>query len=141
MAENKMNEVAELLGVEIGVPFNIKGYPFNPCKLTHDRIENKSGNMKQGSLFQLLTGELEIEQPILNDEEKRYLEDVFRPFKDRVMYIEKVVEFGYENIRYRVSSPTIELFELPYFDKGTMYKGMELGKQYSVKELWLFESE
>ena len=30
---------------------------------------------------------------------------------------------------------------LPYFKKNTMYKGMELEKRYSLKELGLFEGE
>lgn len=145
MAENKMKEVAKMIGVEIDIPFNIKGYAYNPCKLTNNRIINNHGDMITVRLFQLLTGELEVEKQILDDEEKCYLENVFRPFKDRIMYIEKVVEFEYEYIRYRVSLPVKKhgniYCTLPRFNKGTMYKGMELGKQYSVKELGLFESE
>lgn len=58
------------------------------------------------------------------------------------MYVEKVASFGYECIRYRVSLPIEEYGNmtccLPYFDKGTMYKGMELDEQYSLEELGLF---
>lgn len=139
---NKMKEVAELLGVEMDKPFNIKGYAHNPCKLTKDRIINNHGHMITIRLFQLLTGELEIESPILDDIEKRYLENVLRPFKNRVMYVEKVAQFGYESIRYRVHLPIKKYgnmtCELPYFDKGTMYKGMKLDEQYSLEELGLF---
>ena len=142
MAENKIKEVAELLGVKIDKPFNIKGYAHNPCKLKNDKIINIHGGMITCRLFQLLTGELEIEQPILDDIEKRYLENVLRPFKNRIMYVEKVVSFGYECIRYRVHLPIKEYGNmscwLPYFDKGTMYKGMELDEQYSLEELGLF---
>lgn len=145
MTENKIKEVAEMLGIEIGVPFNIKGYPFNPCELTNNRITNDRGSMITSRLFQLLTGELEIEQPILDDIEKRYLESVFRPFKNRIMYIEKDEQFGCDYIRYRVSMPVkkygYELCELPYFNKGTMYKGMEYNQKYSLEELGLFEME
>lgn len=145
MAENKMKEVAELLGVEIDKPFNIKGYKFNPCKLTNDKLINNRGCMTNTRLFELLTGELEIESPILDDIEKRYLESIFRPFKNRVMYVEKIFRFGYEQIRYRVSLPVEEygneLCELPSFDKGIMYKGMEYDKKYSIEELGLFEGD
>lgn len=145
MAENKMKEVAELLGVEMHKPFNIKGYEYNPCKLTNDKIINNHGYMITSRLFQLLTGELEIESPILDDIEKRYLESIFRPFKNRVMYVEKIFRFGYEQIRYRVSLPVEEygneLCELPSFDKGIMYKGMEYDKKYSIEELGLFEGD
>ena len=42
MAENKMKEVAELLGIEMDKPFYIKGYAYNPCKLTCNRMMNKN---------------------------------------------------------------------------------------------------
>lgn len=142
MAENKMKEVAKLLGVEMDKPFNIKGYLNNPCILTDEKITNKQGILIYGKLFQLLTGELEIEQPILDDVEKRYLENVLKPFKNRVVYVEKIFRFGYEQIRYRVSLPVEkhgnESCKLPAFDKGTMYKGMKLDEQYSLEELGLF---
>lgn len=142
MAENKIKEVAELLGIEMDKTFNIKGYLNNPCILTDEKITNKQGILIYGKLFQLLTGELEIEQPILDDVEKRYLENILRPFKNRVMYVEKTTQFGYESIRYRVHLPIKKYgnmtCELPYFNKGTMYKGMKLDEQYSLEELGLF---
>ena len=145
MAENKMKEVAELLGIEMDKPFNIKGYPYNPCKLTRNRMVNKNNVLMYSDFFQLLTGELEIEQPILDDVEKRYLENVLRPFKNRVMCIGKSEEFGYEYIRIGVSLPIHahgnETCRFPYFDKGTMYKGMELYKKYNLEELGLFEGD
>lgn len=145
MAENKIKEVAKLLGVEIDKTFNIKGYKLNPCKLTSDRIINNLGDIMTFNFFKLLTGELEIEQPILNDVERRYLENVLKPFKDRVVYVKKTTQFGYESICYRVNLPIKkygnELCELPSFDKGIMYKGMEYDKKYSIEELGLFESE
>lgn len=145
MAENKIEKLAELLGVKIDKPFNIKGYAFNPCKLTKTGMINNKKNITTVRLFQLLTGELEIEKPILSDSEKDYLENVLRPFKNRIMYVEKVASFGYECIRYRVNLPIKKYgnmtCELPYFDKGTMYKGMELDEQYSLEELGLFKND
>lgn len=145
MAENKMKEVAELLGIEMDKPFNIKGYAHNPCKLANDKIINNNGCVIPSRLFQLLTGEIEIEKPILDDVEKRYLENILRPFKNRVVYVEKIFRFGYEQIRYRVSLTVEEygneLCELPSFDKGIIYKGMEYDKKYSIEELGLFEGD
>ena len=73
---------------------------------------------------------------------KDYLENVLRPFKNRVVYVEKIFRFGYEQIRYRVSLPVEkhgnESCKLPAFDKETMYKGMKLDEQYSLEELGLF---
>lgn len=145
MAENKMKKFAELLDVEIDVPFNIKGYMYNPCLLTDSKIMNRHGISLESTLFRLLNGELEIEKQILNDIEKRYLENVLRPFKSRVMSISKSEDFDYEYIWIRVELPIHNhgntTCKLPYFDKGTMYKGMELYKQYSLEELELFESD
>ena len=146
MAENKMKEVAKLLGVEMDKPFNIKGYEFNPCVLTENRFINNRGQLLlHATLFMLLTGELEIEKPILDDVEKRYLENVLRHFKSRVMFIAKTEEFGYEHIYIRVALPIHKhgntTCNFPYFDKGTMYKGMELYKPYSLEELGLFEND
>lgn len=145
MAENKMKEVAELLGIEMDKPFNIKGYEYNPCEIIYDGMVNNQGTLISIGLVRLLTGQLEIEQPILDDVERRYLENILRPFKNRVMYVGKVAQFGYESIRYRVHLPIKKYgnmtCELPYFDKGTMYKGMEYDKQYSLEELGLFEGK
>lgn len=145
MAENKIEKLAEILEIEIDKPFYIKGYANNPCKLTHNRIINNQGFLIYSKIFLLLTGELEIEKPILDDVEKRYLESIFRPFKNRVMYVEKIFRFGYEQIRYRVSLPVEkhgnESCKLPAFDKGIMYKGMEYDKKYSIEELELFEGD
>lgn len=80
----------------------------------------------------------EAPQPILDKEEKEYLENVIRPFKRKVKYIVKLkhcvkmlewihVDFGGDGIR------------LPYFEVNTMYKDMEVDKHYTLEELGLFE--
>lgn len=150
MAENKMKEVAELLGIEMDKPFNIKGYEFNPCVLTENKFVNNRGqSLIHYALFMLLTGELEIEQLILDDVEKRYLENVLKPFKDRILFAKKTTAYensgyedsGYEYVCFKIVTPDGEDYNylvLPYFIKGTMYKGMELDKQYSLEELGLF---
>lgn len=148
MAENKMKEVAELLGVEMDKPFNIKGYKLNPCKLTNKRIINNRGDMITMSFFKLLTGELEAEQIILDNIEKRYLENVLKPFKDRILFAKKTTIYdtdsGYEYVCFKVVTPDNEDYNylvLPYFIKGTMYKKMKLDEQYSLEKLGLFEGD
>ena len=78
---------------------------------------------------------------ILDETEKRYLRAVIRPFKGRVVFIRKVFDyFGFENrefIQIRLSSS--EDINLPYFSEKSMYKGMEKDKNYTVKELGLYE--
>ena len=146
MAENKMKEVAELLGIEMDKPFNIKGYENNPCVLTENGFVNNRGYLLvHDVLFELLTGELEIEKPILSDDEKKYLENVLKPFKDRVVYVEKIKpgDPNYEYIGFKIiyedhRCPNNWCY-LPYFKEGTMYKNMELDKYYSLDELGLFK--
>lgn len=75
-----------------------------------------------------------VHPQILDDAEKRYLKGVIRPFRDKVEYIEKVDGAREEYIYIQVNRDwTI----LPRFKEGTMYKGMEPGHKYTLKELGL----
>lgn len=154
MAENKMKEVAKILGVEMGVPFNIrdkKGHrlSYSPYTLKNNGVYDKDNEFRSGLLHLLINGTYEIEQPILDEVEKRYLEGVLRPFKGRVKYIKKCHTFTLtqelERIHIALSSATdcacYEYIPMPFFDKGTMYKGMEVDKKYTLEELGLFQDE
>lgn len=87
------------------------------------------------------TGTIEVEngfiKEILDETEKRYLKAVIRPFKDKIIYISKEIDFGREYYIY------IDLDDdsicLPNFKKGTMYNGMEEDEKYTLKELGLDE--
>lgn len=86
----------------------------------------------------------EYKEDILDEEEKKYLSAVIKPFRDRVKYIKKIDmylgcnkdaeyifgELGNEN-------DVVDAFSLPYFPEGTMYKGMETDKKYTLEELGL----
>ena len=82
-------------------------------------------------------------KPILDIEEKAYLEAVLRPFKDRITYIYKVFmgdcEYLVINFKSAIYNNCEGSFSLPYFKPKTMYKGMEFGKEYTLKELGLFD--
>lgn len=144
MAENKMKEVAELLGVEMDKYFKIDGFRNSLFKITNNGFISSDG-WRDGVLDGLLTGRLEIEQLILSDGEKDYLKNVLKPFKDRIGCIEKLKsgDPNYEYIGFKVISedhgcPTSWCY-LPYFREGSMYKNMELDKCYSLDELGLFK--
>lgn len=133
-----MKEVANLLGVELDKPFKIKNlsskYKINERGL----IYLKNNCIDSILLRQLLTGKYEIEKSILDDVEKRYLENVLRPFKDKVEYLIK------RSFRHKGDYIIIVIYEdadliFPYFKKDTMYKSMEVDKRYTLKELGLFE--
>lgn len=105
-------------------------------------VKNKNGKFFK-SLPNNFTGTLEVEngyiveKEILDDVEKEYLSVVIRPFKDKVKYIAKYGDSRLEFISIKLVGDSAMLF--PYFKKGTMYKGMELEKQYTLKELGLDE--
>ena len=80
---------------------------------------------------------------ILDEQEKDYLGKVIEPFKKRVIRIEKIKTL-YGNSEFinivlynSISYNKEESIQLPYFKKGTMYKGMKRDKKYTLKELGL----
>lgn len=74
-----------------------------------------------------------VHPQILDDAEKRYLKGVIRPFRNDVEKICKTASGNREWIAFYGKS----YFFLPYFDAGTMYKGMKLCYKYSLEELGL----
>ena len=80
----------------------------------------------------------ECEPEILDNTEKRYLSNIIRPFRDKVKNIIKTKSITLKDKEYII----IRIINgnnipLPYFDKNTMYKGMELEKTYTLEELGL----
>lgn len=94
-----------------------------------------------------LNQEIEIEAiDVLDEIEKKYLKSIIRPFKDRVVSIEKRKNVNSEGTFYYigiiVKHIAIDCFSeaiyLPYFKpESKMYEGMELNKEYTLKELGL----
>ena len=78
--------------------------------------------------------DMEHEEPILDDVEREYLSAVIKPFRDKVKYIAKKNLACKEYIHIHVNADNVTL---PCFKKGTMYKGMEPGHSYTLKELGL----
>lgn len=76
----------------------------------------------------------ERKEEVLDAAEKRYLAGVIRPFRDKVKYIYKgqVWSNNREFINIILKEDTLDL---PYFTAGTMYKGMETGRNYTLEEL------
>ena len=151
MTENKMSEVAKLLGVELGEEFKIDGdgLPWKSFKYKLDEeglIFWEEGCQKwlgSEGLSSLLTGKakiIKLPKQILTDAEKRYLSNVIEPFRDRIMYINKVKASRGEYIAIHLNHYTGGLPDsamLPEFEEETMYKGMELGREYTLEELGL----
>ena len=136
-----MKEIAHMLGLEIGEEFKIEG----PNNYKYKFDDNLMTLMPDGRwctapamLNQILEGKYKIIKPILTEEEREYLSYVIKPFRDEIEYIHKFTcpnstkEYllGFiKDIGYHL--------ELPPFIKGTMYCGIELGKEYTLEELGL----
>lgn len=94
------------------------------------------------SQFNNLIAELNV-KPILDEVEKKYLWNIVKPFKNRVIDIVKSYLFDYPEYEYiyiRVGSiidNKVDLMTLPYFKKDSMYKEMELKRSYTLEELGL----
>lgn len=80
----------------------------------------------------------EYKPQILTDKEKAYLSAVIKPFRKNVECIEKIKTYsvGKEYISITMKK-YYDSCELPVFKKGTMYKGMEANKRYTLEELEL----
>ena len=141
---NYMKQVAQMLGVEIGEIFYIKNRYYK-YRLTEKSIEYYDGLNQQWSncyyiILGLLNGDDEIiKKPILDDVERKYLSNVIKPFRKQVVSICKLDNINYECIviKYHNISGYTGTVCFPSFEKGTMYKGMEAEKRYSLEELGL----
>ncbi len=102
-------------------------------------VKNKNGKFFK-SLPNDFTGTIEVEngyiveKEILDEGEKEYLTNVIKPFKHKVEYIVKKCYLDKEYVSIVLIEENIDL---PYFKKGTMYKGMEEDKKYTLEELGL----
>lgn len=110
-------------------------------------LKNKNGSETSVAVeFDFMTNnKWEIyEEPVLDEKEKEYLSAVIKPFRDQVIYIKKIDMYlgCNKNCEYIFGElgnedDAVDTFALPYFPKGTMYKGMETGKKYKLEELGL----
>ena len=141
---NCIKEIAQILGVEIGEEFKIEGYEETKYKFDDNLMRlfpNGEWYTAPQTLYKILDGRykiVKIPKSILTEEEREYLSYVIKPFRDEIEYIHKFTcpnstkEYllGFiKDIGYHL--------ELPPFVKGTMYCGIELGKEYTLEELGL----
>ena len=146
--ENKMKEVAKLLGVELGEEFKLDDgniiYKLSDSGLIYyDNDKFKWCHCHSNILELLLLGYYRIDKEILNCSEREYLSNVIKPFRYEVVSIKKLADnFGnYYRIAIKklsmASYISDETIYLPYFKGGTMYNTMKIDKEYTLKELGL----
>lgn len=141
MSKNYMKEVAEMLGVEFGEKFEIENIIYNPYHINENGLYNCDNDHCYKYLSDLLKGEKEIKKTIITDKEREYLSNVTAP------------KSIYENVDYIAKTQTGKYFRiviidkqgvrshLPCFENEKMYKGMELNKIYTLKELGVSRDE
>lgn len=145
MAKNKMEDVAKLLSLELREEFKIQGlslrYRVGNTGLQYYSETEESWVTSNKLLPMLLQGEISItkvEQPILDDIEKKYLSNIIKPFRNKIKWIRKLSSptenFEYIRICYQDHNYT-NVLNFPDFKVGTMYKNMKQDKLYTLKEL------
>lgn len=119
-----------------------------PFKSANCNLYDEDSWINHKELFsdEFLNQELEINTPdILDRKEKEYLRNVIKPFRNRVKSIAKQNDTdSYEYISIGVSYPInkrngcdTDYIWLPSFERGVMYKNMEVEKKYTLEELGL----
>jgi hypothetical protein len=102
-----------------------------PCDKCIFFINNKCGSFEAAKEWL----NSEYKESILTKQEKEYLSSVVKPFRDKVKSITKFADTRCtEEYIYMVIEGPADAC-LPRFDGNTMYKGMELGKEYTLEEL------
>ena len=79
-------------------------------------------------------------EPILTNEERKWLKKFLKPFRNEVEFItkNKIVyadDDSETDFQYLYIMLEHEYIQLPMFKKDSMYKGMELGYDYTLEEL------
>ena len=123
------------------------GCPFKMVQCRDTRNEIPWYKNKEMFSDKFLNQEIDIEVPdILDDAEKRYLSNIIKPFRKKVVGICKNSE---SNGSQRIIINTIicslydriinapEYMKLPSFEKDKMYKGMVEERLYTLEELGL----
>lgn len=146
--ENKMKEVAKLLGLELGDEFTIEGVNYSyRFKLTANGLmsswRNSSKWNMSGLLEDFLTGHYQISKEtnsVLDEVEKKYLTNIIKPFRDQVIAIAKRSANYGEFIDIMIDEGEIGdcgNIYLPYFKPGKMYKSMKVNREYTLEQLEL----
>lgn len=139
-----MNFIEALEEMKKGNIVKVKGgldrlYKLDNTTLCFRQLYWTKWNISVAEFNAFIDVEFEIfEEPLLDDKEKEYLEAIIKPFKDKVKYIMKHTnKKGYEYICITYNELLDFDLIFPNFKENTMYKGMELHKKYTLKDLEL----
>ena len=154
---NHMKDAAHMLGLELGEEFRFKSrlidlstykFKFTEDYLMYYHTEGDYWNKASfDTLCNLLNGKytiISLPKFILSEKEKKYLSDFIDPFKSQVTYIEKRYlkdfkgnEKEFISIGIKENEKYWRQMELPLYDAGKYYKGMNTSEHYTLEELGL----
>ncbi len=91
--------------------------------------------LEGGDVYWFTVHDLELVKEILDEKEKKYLNNVIKPFREKVTSIQKDGNRLKEYIKICIKNEAN--IGLPDFETDTMYKGMKIYKKYTLSELGL----
>ena len=138
---NYMEQIAEMLGVKLYEDFRIKA--INEMIFEKKFFLTEYGLFSEDStvpistiLNDILNGQYKIVKlPFaLTKEEKDYLSEVIKPFRDKVESIQKLAYDSVDSIQVRTEKGITAII---FLESGIMYKNMEPEREYTLAELGL----
>lgn len=107
-----------------------------PISCPEIKCDDCGRNSKSGCSRHILTkwANSECKEDILTEKEKAYLSAVIKPFRNEVLDIQKKSRYCEWIL---IIMKDHERICLPFFEEGTIYKGMEENRRYTPEELGL----
>ena len=138
---NYMEQIAEMLGVKLYEDFKIKA--INEMIFEKKFFLTEYGLFSEDStvpistiLNDILNGQYKIVKlPLaLTKEEKDYLSEVVKPFRDKIEYIKRLTSDSWDSIQMITDKGVTAVL---FFETDTRYKNMEPDREYTLQELGL----
>ena len=139
---NYMEQIAEMLGVKLYEDFRIKA--INEMIFEKKFFLTEYGLFSEDStvpistiLNDILNGQYKIVKlPFaLTKEEKDYLSEVVKPFRDKIEYIKRLTFDSVDSIQVITEKGVTAVL---FFETNTRYKNMEPDREYTLQELGLY---
>ena len=136
-----MEQIAEMLGVKLYEDFRIKA--INEMIFEKKFFLTEYGLFSEDStvpistiLNDILNGQYKIVKlPFaLTKEEKDYLSEVVKPFRDKIEYIKRLTSDSWDSIQMITDKGVTAVL---FFETDTRYKNMEPDREYTLAELGL----
>ena len=138
---NYMEQIAEMLGIKLYEDFRIKS--INEMIFEKKFFLTEYGLFSEDStvpistiLNDILNGQYKIVKlPFaLTKEEKDYLSEVIKPFRDKIEYIKRLTFDSVDSIQVITEKGVTAVL---FFETDTRYKNMEPDREYTLEELGL----